>query len=76
MFHPSVGDTVTKDQAGLDHFKAEFACTIHAIPCPAVLSKGSKVASKSKNTVKVKDASFDEVCNATQHFPGSNNATG
>lgn len=71
MFHPSVGDAVTKDEATFNHFKAEFASAIDTVPCPAVFSECTEIATKGQNTVKEENTALDEMCNASKNIPGS-----
>lgn len=76
VFHPCVGNTITKDETAFNHFKAKLACTVNAIPGPAILSECTEVASKGQDTVKEEDTALDEMSNASKNIPGPKGFSG
>lgn len=71
VFHPCIGDPVNEDQRAFNKFKAEFAASIHTIPCPASIRKGTKVATEGENAIEEEDTTFNQVSYTTQNSPRS-----
>lgn len=75
MFHPGIGNAISKDEETFNHFKAKLASTINAIPCPSLFSKASQITSKGDDAIKVEDTTLDKMSNATKNSPRSKKLT-
>jgi hypothetical protein len=59
MFHPSIGNTIDKNERAFDHFKTELAAIINAVPGPTTISKDTQVPGKSQDTIDKEDTTLD-----------------
>lgn len=59
VFHPSICNTIDKNERGFNHFKTEIATTIDSVPCPATISKDAQVTSKRQDTINKENSTFD-----------------